>query len=42
MRISTTVTRAPTFGCPEQIGLQEKLDYLKQHRLNLLYERKSK
>jgi len=22
--------------------LQEKLDYLKQHRLNLLYERKSK
>jgi hypothetical protein len=23
---------------PEQIGLQEKLDYLKQHRLNLFYE----
>lgn len=23
---------------PEQIGLQQKLDYLKQHRLNLFYE----
>jgi hypothetical protein len=27
---------------PEQIGLQQKLDYLKQHQLNLFYEPKNK